>query len=200
MDSLLTTQLAVTNMCHEIANRMSIIKFLQEDVVSDFKNGVLSEDSLEGLFAHIDDAILSMDFFRNLYSPSESKNEILKISLKICEKKDIKIVNFTTQFEESFSSSNVGKAIAAILFFLTKINNSKFSVIFSTIEKAIIMDIRGCTGELQKRLIAMLNANEDDENTFNTIAHYIKSLLLTDKLFIKTDNKIVDTLRIKICK
>lgn len=202
MDGLLVAQSVATNICHEMANYMSIIKFLQEDILDEIKNGSNSVDSMNQLFDNVENAILSMDFFRNLYSSSESKNEISKIILKICEKKGLKISNFTEQLQDPLFSANVEKAASAILFLITKMNNSKFCITLSIVDKAIIIDVRGCAGEAQRHFIKMISTdiNSENKNTFNIVAHYARILLSLDKLTIKTDNKIVDTLRIKICK
>lgn len=202
MNTLLTTQFTAANICHEIANYMSVIKFQQEDILEKIENGITFMDSAEQLFNNIDNTILMMDFFRNLYSPSDSRNEVSKLALKICKQKGVKVLNFTPEFEESFTSTKVEKTVAGILFLITRVNNGKFNVVFSIVDKAIVMDIKGCVGAVQRRFIKMLNTdiNDEDKEAFNIIAYYVKKLLAYDKLTIKTDDKIVDTLRIKICK
>jgi hypothetical protein len=204
MDDLLMCQLVAENICHEMANRMNVLKFLQEDILGEVQASEDLSPTLTKLFDNIDEAIFVMDFFRNLYAAPDMKNEVSKIAIKICEQEEIKVTNFTAEFEESLTDPKIVKAIAAILFLLTltKIKKEKYSVEFVVVEKVTIIDVKGCTGDSQRRLIKMLNADSEnnDEDAFNIVAHYAKKLLAANKLMFRTDDKIFGTLRIKICK
>ena len=57
MDNINSVKFTVARLCHEIANSLSVIKFLQEDIDS-------SENyEIKELFKNIDLMVYTMDFF-----------------------------------------------------------------------------------------------------------------------------------------
>lgn len=203
IDTLLTTQYTASNICHEIANYMSIIKFVQDDVLHDFKSRNLSEETLEQLFVNIDIAMLIMDFFRNLYSPSQSKNDVLKILHNIYKFKGVKISGLNPDSSDSIKTYSVERIAASLLFIILKLSRAKNDIIFDSLSGNIVINIKGYSPDFKKELNKILTDGDDGEttqNVFNVMIHYAKCLAAVDKYAIKIDDKNVDNLRIIICK
>ncbi len=201
MPTLLTAQHIASNICHEIANCISAMKLLEEDMVAEMKYERCSSALLMQLFDNLDKLTLTMEFFRNLYPASNSKNDILKTAYEICKRKKVKILPSLSDISQSIGKHSIEKTIAVILFILSKSNNKNLEVTISASNSSATIDIKGQSSEFHKYLTDILNKNTDeDTNLSNILVYYIKQLLKPDKIVIKTDSKIVDILRITICK
>lgn len=204
MHNLLTAQLAVTNVCHELANWMSVMKFFQDDIIAEIRNGSLSMQTMGRFFDNLDACILSIDFFRNLYAPIGYQDKAISIVKKMYEQKDITIKEerIPCELNKVFKNIETERAIATILFLLLKIVVKAFNVKISYAKEEIRIDVFNCSKMAKDRLVEIFSSQSDclASSPFNIVALYSKLLLAAKKVKIRVNSSMTDLLRIILCQ
>ncbi|MDR1488649.1 MAG: hypothetical protein LBI26_02830 [Holosporales bacterium] len=201
MDEMLIAKCVASNICHEIANSISVIKFVEEDVslLLNSRDNSLGE-VLQLLFQNVDSLINSMNFFRDLYSLSSSNKEIIQTVVKMYEYKNVKISGTNSKTLELITNSRVEKIVAAVLFVVLKLSNKGNKVIFDIPNNdSIIINVKKYSPEFKTEVIKILN-QELTPDVFNVIGYYVRCLAQTEEYEIRIDSKNSENLRIIICK
>jgi len=192
MNELRTTKLTAAKICHEISGYLSVMKFLQEDLKS-----LESNDDLKMLFEEIDLLSCSMDFFRNIYSSSKQKTGIYKIISNIYKLKGVSLPDLSSLFDNA-SNANDENFLAGVLYIVLKSCRQGESVFVEGNSSDIV--ITTGTSSLPSSIINAMNNDDCDEDIFNVLAKYIKTLANLEKYSINVESVLNGGLRIKIWK
>ena len=185
MSNLTTTMFTASNLCHEIANYLSVMKFMQEDVEEFLGNK--TDETVESLFKTIDQLTLAMDFFRNLYSPAEGKNEVLHILLKLYKIKGIKISGLNETIYETLENHTTEKIYSAILYVILKSCRDTSHISVEKMSNGVNII---CSQDvfLKDSITEAFNSENPDSmhcDNFNILAVYANQLAESEKYTIK---------------
>ena len=189
MNNLKFAKLSVAKVCHEMANHLSIMKFLQEDLANS------DVDEVKELLKTIDLLTLTMDFFRNIYANSGGISSVREILINIFKIKDITLLDNENVLSDL--SNNFENVLCGVLYIIMKACKTGDEITVSKIGKNIFVAIPEGRA-LSKNVIDAFN-NSVDEDIFNIFVNYIKKLANLENLEInlETENK---NLRVKIWK
>ncbi|MDR1391118.1 MAG: hypothetical protein LBI95_01975 [Holosporales bacterium] len=178
MDRLLSIKLTVAKLCHEMANHISVMKFIQEDLENAGIHG--SKDLLES----IDLLVQTMDFFRSMYATSEKSSNIRNILLALLKLKNINLLDKDEIFNSlSFECESVVCGIIYVLMKLCKSGNA-ISVSGGTDRIKIGFEDEKTIPE---SICETLNNDFLEENVFNIFISYIKELAISSGIEIIAD-------------
>lgn len=166
MDNINSITFTVAKLCHEIANSLSIIRFLQEDL------SYSENRDLEDLSKNIDLMTYIMDFFRNIYSVSDNRAKINEILLNILNLKGISLKGDTNIFSEV--SANFENVICGILYICMKSCKSSDCILLKKQDNKIIIQIPNRT--FPQNTIKAFQEEDIEETVFNIFILYIKHL------------------------
>jgi cob(I)alamin adenosyltransferase len=201
VDDLLMTQHTVSRVCHNIANDVNVIQFILDDLMSEATQKNIQEGTVKHLVGQVDALSMSMDFFRNLYSPANSKNNVLKIARNICRFREVRIPEISQEILSQIPSHRVEKSIAVILFLLAKLKKRNLEIEMKILGNSIGIMLRTFDIDLQKSLHGILcQISECSEpNHENILVYYAQKLVSIDGYFFKVNN-VNDSFEIMICK
>ena len=192
-DQLKTTKLTAAKICHEIANHLSVLKFLQEDLKSSYN---CEADEIINI---VDLLTATMDFFRNIYSTTGSISNISKIITDIYRLKKITIENNGCFYD--FESTNEENIICGMLYVVMKSCKSADTVSINFEKNLWIIKIKNKNRKFSDAIFNAINNDEVDEDIFNVFVLYIKKFALESGYSILTDEDATDGfLRVKIWK
>jgi hypothetical protein len=162
----------------------------------------IQEETTKQLMSQVDSLASSMDFFRNLYSPSDSKNNVLKIAGNICKHEGIRISEFSKEILSQIPTHRIEKSIAVVLFLFTKLKKKNLEVEVKPAENDIIITLRTHDTDLQGNLFNIIHQIFECSDLYheNILAYYAQKLLSIDGYFFKIANKTNNHLEIIICK
>jgi hypothetical protein len=168
--------LAVSKVCHEIANYLSVIKFIQDDI----KNSNLSE--MDELLTNIDMIEQTLKFFRSVYT---SFNDDLTLSISsLYSLKNIKIIDECNVLEETVCT-RISNIICGILYIFMKSCKKNDSVL---ITKDNIFVCRVSFDRVGLSLPqSIINAFKDvnaEPNAFNIFCKYLQKLARDESLHL----------------
>lgn len=186
MNNLKSAKLSVAKICHEMANHLSVMKFLQEDL------GNSDVHEVKELLKIVDLLTFTMDFFRNIYTASSANSDIKKILLNIFKLKGIILSD-----NENSLSNNFENVLCGILYIIMKNCKSGDEIKLSKIEEIIFITIPEGRS-LSENIVNAFN-NSLDDDVFNVFVNYIKELANLENLKINIENK-NKNLRVKIWK
>lgn len=167
----------MARLCHEMANSLSIIKFLQEDIASSENN------ETKEFFKHIDLMTYTMDFFRNIYSSSLNTVKLDEILFNIFNLKNISLSGDIDVFSKiSIVFSNI---ICGILYICMKSCKSSDNIILKKDDNKIIINIRNRS--LPFETIKAFQESNIEENVFNTFILYVKHLAKSHDILIESN-------------
>ena len=166
-----TTQLTVAKICHEMANHLSILKFIQEDL-ADFDRPEIKE-----MLKTIDLLSITMDFFRNIYSPKIDPVAVSKDLQQIYDLKEIEISDPDGVLQSV--PENLQSAIDAILYTIMKNSKPGDIVKVSKSDNGIILEIPTGRALPQNILNAFVKTPVADD-IFNIFVNYAKHLASLD--------------------
>ncbi|MDR0552566.1 MAG: hypothetical protein LBG13_00535 [Holosporales bacterium] len=195
MDELLFPQSIASNICHEIANHLSIAKFLYDEIKEKAKkDGLLNMEDTEEIASSIEMLILLIDFYRNVYSSMEIKNHALSIVSRIYRIKNIKFSELSSKPSDSATGCVPEKIAAIILFSILKLCNEDIEIILDAPANNVVINIKKYSAQFEKDLDKFLNAPRTCD-ALNVLMYYAETLLKSERYSIKTD-KIANNLRI----
>lgn len=160
-----------------MANSLNVIKFLQEDIFPS------ENDTIKELFQNIDLMTYTMDFFRNIYTSSESRGRINEKLLNILKLKDISLIgdidillNISPVFEN---------IICGILYICMKSCKASDNVILEKNNDKIIIQLSNRTfpQETQKAF----QEPDVEENVFNVFVLFVKYLAKSHDILIHAE-------------
>jgi len=159
--------LTVAKICHEMANYLSVLSFIKEDIAGN------ATGNIEELCKTIDLLTYTMDFFRNVYADNaDSKAEINALK-KIYLLKDINL--FISSDNGLYSLPNrVQKAICCILYTAMKSSKSGDIVTVSRAMDKFVINIPENTNlptEVNNALSGTLPSN-----VINILINYAKNI------------------------
>jgi len=166
LDNINSVKFTVAKLCHEIANSLSVIRFLQEDIDS-------SENyEIKELFKNIDLMVYTMDFFRNIYSYSGKKPKINEILFNILSLKNISLNGDINIFSEI--SADFDNIICGLLYICMKVCKSSDCITLKKDNDKIILNVSNRT--FPQETIKAFQEPNIEENVFNTFILYVKYL------------------------
>ena len=161
------TQLTVAKICHEMANHLSIIKFLQEDLAEH------NSPELKELLRTVDLLSLTMDFFRNIYSAKIDSVSLFETLKKIYNLKGISLSDPYTIVQSL--PENLQNAISGILYTIMKVSKPGDIVKVSGNFSMIVVDVPKDRA-LPKNVSASLEETSVNDDIFNIFVNYTKYL------------------------
>ena len=195
MDQLKTTKLTAAKICHEIANYLSIMKFLEEDLRPSCHN-----DDLKMLLDNVDLLTYTMDFFRNLYASSKQKTGVGDVVFNIYKLKGISLIGSKKVFQ-SFTNPNEESMLACILYIIMKSCRHGYEVCIAFEDNlGVSIEVTASIASLPSSILNALNSDECDEDIFNIIAKYARRLASLEGYCISGDSNGSTNLGIKIWK
>jgi hypothetical protein len=175
-----TVKLTVAKICHEIANCLIVIKFLQEDL----SNSPIRE--IGELCREIDILINITDFFRNIYSMSDATSDSVSPIMNTLKLKKITLCDKTGIIEKLSSSG--GKTICGVVYMMMKSCKPGDSIIVEKRGENTIMISIDKPRTIATKIIDTLNAKGlVNEDVFNVFAVYVKSLAEVEGLNISVN-------------
>lgn len=177
MDNLKSVELTVAKLCHEMANSLSVMKFLQEDIDAS------QNHELKELFKTVDLLTYTMDFFRRIYSLSENSIQVNGILLDILQSKNISLIGNLNIF--SNASPIFDNVICGILYICMKACREADSILIEETGEKIVISVSNRT--LPQEVVKALQGTDVTENIFNTFALYIKNLAKLNHIDIISD-------------
>ena len=158
-----------------MANHLSILKFLQEDLAdSDIPE-------VKEILKTIDLLSVTMSFFRNIYSPKVDSIAVSKDLKKIYDLKEIKISDPDEILQ--IVPENLRSAIDAILYTIMKVSKPGDVVGVSRNNDEIILELPVERYLPQNVCAALCEASVDDD-IFNIFVNYAKHLASLDNFKI----------------
>ena len=168
-------QCVASNICHELVNHFSVIKFLQSDIMEE--DGATISD----LFDRFDLLFLYIDFFRSIFTSTDSANDALKIAVEICKLKKVNVNNCVS------TDAATEKIIAIFLFILAKSARSNVTVFFRENEQTIKIIAENYTGGIPQTDINTINSTQQEIDAYNVIAYYALILAKEKELNLQMD-------------
>lgn len=185
-----TTKLTVAKVCHELANHLSILAFIKEDLSNS------DQPEVKEIVDTVDILMSTMDFFRNIYATKVDPSAVLASIEKIYEQKGIKI--FDTNGVFMSLTDNLQNAISGILYLIMKVSKPGDVVDVSRKPFGVMIDLpRGRM--LQKNVSDTLTEQEVESNVFNVFANYLKYFLDSEGCKVTTEMAVLNQ-RIMIWK
>lgn len=184
-----TSNFTVAKICHEMANHLSVLKFIQEDLQSE--NPALSNEMRRSL----DLLINTLDFFRSLFVESPEPIRVYDILLKIARLRDIgiKVESNYDDFED------IHAIISALIYIIIK-TCKRGDIVNVTEDYPHVINISVSNQRLVSDVtITSLNENVQP-NSQNILLVYIKEMLSKKGYNIIAQNNIKDGVNISICK
>ncbi|MDR1333171.1 MAG: hypothetical protein LBJ69_02085 [Holosporales bacterium] len=189
MDQLHTTKLTVAKLCHEVANHLSVLVFLKEDLVN--KTQELSE-----LFTLIDMLTHTMDFFRNIYATSGTISNIMETMQCIAKLKSIHISDDSNVMKKSDDNSGAPSFLGGVLYIVLKACKPNDTISITKSPKEISITVSS-PRRLHEAVSAAFNEETCKEDIFNTFALYVKKLAKFQGFNVSADTDESGGLRIK---
>ncbi|MDR2458577.1 MAG: hypothetical protein LBD43_00565 [Holosporales bacterium] len=191
MNQLHIVELTVANLCHEMANHLSVITFFREDLAD-------KTDDLSKLFVRIDLLIQVMIFFRGMYSTSGTIADMTEVVLSIANFQRIHI-NDTTNAICKFSTTKEANFFAGILYILLKICKPEDTITIAENCRFTIVTI-DATRKLHNSVCMAFNEESTEEDIFNIFALHVKRLAHCQGFGLLTDFDEHGSVRINIWK
>ncbi|GHT88616.1 hypothetical protein FACS1894113_1450 [Alphaproteobacteria bacterium] len=171
MENLATTKLTVLKICHEIANCLSIIKFLQDDIP--LSNATEANDFIK----NIDLMSHTMDFFRNAYSMTIQPASTLNAIRNICNLKDIKL-QIDPELLPNNSNATLMNGVFVLLYICTKISKSGDEIVVGGDQNPEHIIINNANSmQIPSDVVDALNNETSNCSIFNIMSIYAKELL-----------------------
>lgn len=182
MENIKNLQLTVAKVCHEMANHLSIMKFIQEDLV-------FSQcPEVKELMSSVDLLTLTMDFFRSIYAPFDGVSyDIYKTLSDILRLKEISVVDDTGIILNL--PGGVKNIVCGILYCIIKVSKQKDVIKLSgTLNNILIESPQNRS--VSKVTYDTFNSGSLESNVFNIFENYIKYLASLNKVevSIETEN------------
>ncbi|MDR3030944.1 MAG: hypothetical protein LBU35_00990 [Holosporales bacterium] len=189
MENFNTTKLTAAKICHEIANYLSVMKFLQDDI-----RPSNTPEAIE-LIKSIDLLSYTMDFFRSVYTGSVQNSNVLGIIKNICRLKNISLIAPTDIMETI--SGDLTNAIGIVLYIIMKICKPGDKITIKRSSDSFFIEKDNST-TISQNVINAINDNSCEEDIFNILAKYAKESFtsINYKISIETDSM----LKVKIWK
>ena len=172
------TKLTVAKICHELANYLSIIQFMKEDIAT-------NTEEIQELIKIIDTLTYTMDFFRNIYSDNTDSNAIIDDINRICNIKGIKIV-FAENLTETIPD-NIKNSIFGIVYQIIKVSKKDDVIKISGTNDKIFIKIPEYRAFPTGVANALLYENVTDD-IFNVFINYVKNIAIADGYNIVLDD------------
>lgn len=192
MDQLKTTKLTAAKICHEIANHLSVMKFLQEDLKSSYIYEV------KELLGTVDLLTATMDFFRNIYSASGSISSTSKVITEIYKLKGVVLKG--SEFFYNFESSDEENIICGMLYIIIKSCKSGDVVSINREKMSWVITIKNKNRRFPEAVLSAINNREVLEDIFNVFVLYVKQLAMESRYDMLADEDDEEFLRVKIWK
>ncbi|MDR3224013.1 MAG: hypothetical protein LBT03_00275 [Holosporales bacterium] len=164
---------SVAKVCHEMANYLSIIKFIQEDL------NKINNHELDELFVNIDLLTYTMDFFRGIYSASGSVINLCDVLCKIATLKNVNFIDLDRALP-NISSDDSKSFIVGIIYLILKISKTGDTITISKFSSDS-MEVRVNNGRtFPKTVMSVFNGNQIPHDIFNVFAIYVFWLAKTN--------------------
>lgn len=168
--------LVVAKICHEMANYLSILNFIKEDIADNATNDIREMLKIIELLAG------TMDFFRNIYSDSSDTESLINTVKKIYLLKDVKL-QFPCETIYSIPEK-VKNALCGILYTIVKSSRPGDVVTVSGSTHKILIDMpKNRAFPIEVRNALSHDAIKD--NVFNILVNHAKRLANSEGYEIK---------------
>lgn len=165
------TNLTVAKICHEMANYLSVLTFIKEDIADN------ATDDEQEMFTNIELLTHTMDFFRSIYSDNINSEAIINVLENIYSLKGLHLsISYGAL---NLLSEKVRGAVCAVLYTIMKTAKPRDTVAVYKKTNDIVIDVP------QNRMLSngvkdALSANSVDNNVFNILINYAKSIAASD--------------------
>ena len=186
--SVKSMQCIASNLCHEIVNHFSVIKFLQSDI----QDG--NNDSISDLFARLDLLFLYVDFFRSIFTSADSANDVFKITSEICYLKKLHVG------PPLITDPVTDKIIAIFLFIIAKSARSNANISFNETQDGISIIAENYTGGVPQSIMNLINLHDQEIDAYNAVVYYALELATEHNMRLSMDFNGTNTLLVQIWK
>jgi hypothetical protein len=178
------TTLTVSKVCHEMANHLSVMRFLGEDL----KNTDIHE--VKELLRNADLLACTADFFRGIYSTSGAVTSIFGTLFGLAKLKEVMISNADDSLDR-FQSPEAQNMIAGLLYLIVKACKAKDVVSVVSPDSQTVWISASNRRFLPTAINLAFNNDSQIEDIFNVFAMYIKRLADASghKIFVDTSDK-----------
>jgi hypothetical protein len=170
MDQFQVAKLTISKICHDIANHISVMKFLYEDI------GHSDVYEIKELLNCIDLLSCTMDFFRNIYSVSESLGNSLSIVANLARLSGVNLID-PDDSRDSIKSVGLRNLLAGILYLVIKCSKKgdNLRIVQDNLHNkfTIFADSRR---KLSDAVIDALNEDVREKDVFNIFIAYLKDI------------------------
>ena len=170
--------LTVAKICHEMANYLSVLNFIREDI----KNTQTPE--VQEMMKNIELLTCTMEFFRSIYSDKINPNILEAAINKIYDSKGIDVLGFN--YIEL--PNNVKGAICGLLYIIMKVSKPGDIVNIANNTNKIAVSIPE-NRNLPSNVSTALSKKVVEDNIFNVFVNYVKELAKTDGYGIELKNQ-----------
>ena len=171
------TNLTVAKICHEMANYLSVLNFIKEDIASNTTGDVREMFKIIELLTH------TMDFFRNVYADNIDSNTVINVLKKIYLLKEINLF-----LPSDNISGKIQGAICCVLYTIMKSSKSGDIVSVSNVGNKVVINMPAdclLPVEVNKAL-----SSDIPNNAFNILVNYAKSIARLDGYEIKIEDNL----------
>ena len=177
------TNLTVAKICHELANYLSVLNFIREDIVNEKEFDKVELVKTIELLTH------TMDFFRNIYSDNINYKSMILALKQICSLKGIVLSGCDDMLVNI--NEKVKCVVYGLLYTIIKISKTEDVVNVSKNKNNIVISLpQGRT--LPRTVSEVFSETIVDDDIFNVFANYINEKAERNGYGIKaTDNEIV---------
>lgn len=188
------TRLTVAKICHELANHLSVIQFLRDDL-SERK-----DDEFMELCRGIDCLSLTLRFFRNIYLSNGDVECLVNIVIDLFKATQL-VLSDKNNILRNIVNSPKEKVVCGALYIMMKtckigdeisidrVGNNGYEIVIQSVGRT-----------LPSGAIAALSDNDVQEDVFNVFVMYIKDTARLAGLNLKIDKTFNDFLRMLIWK
>jgi glycyl-tRNA synthetase beta subunit len=191
MNQLDTVKLTVAKLCHEMANHLSVITFIKEDLAGE-------TDELDELSMRTDLLTYVMEFFRGMYSTSGTITDMTEVVLSIANFQRVRISDSANAMCK-FSITKEANFFAGVLYIVLKICKPGDTITITESHRFTTVTI-DTPRKLHSSICMAFNDETAVEDIFNIFALYVKKLASNQGFKLSTDLDEHEAARVNIWK
>ena len=169
--------MTVAKICHEMANYLSVLNFIKEDIASNTTGDVRE------MFKIVELLTYTMDFFRNVYADNIDSKTLINALKKIYLLKEINLFMSSDNMPEKIRG-----AICCVLYTIMQSSNSGDIVSVSNVGNKVVINMPKDSilpTEVNKAL-----SSDISNNAFNILVNYAKSIARLDGYEIRIEDNL----------
>ncbi len=172
------TNLTVAKICHEMANYLSVLNFIREDIEH------TATPEIQEMIKNIELLTYTIEFFRGIYSDKINIDALISAIHKIYNKKGI----VAPALNDIVAQHNGKAAICGLLYVIMKVSKPGDIVKINHNEDKIVISIPEGRN-LPTNVSVALSEKVIEDDIFNVFVNYVKELAAQDGYGIELKNQ-----------